>query len=338
MKKSFLQSLGEAIIPTKIRLNIKKYLIKTGTYKVPFSLYGGVFVLSIIFTVIIHFIFVSNIIKNVNPVFIAFASFISLTLIEFSVILVIFLFFWLYYEFIIFNRTRVIEEVLPDFLEEVSVNLRAGMSFDNALWNSIQPEFGVLEKEIEIVSKKVMAGYDTEEALKEFGEKYNSTLLQESIDMIVVGLKSGTNISELIEKIVENVKEASYLKKELIASVTSYVIFITITAIIISPVLFALSFNLMEIIQGLGEKLTITSSYSALPFNFAYKTINPEDFIMFSKICIIIIAIVSSMIIADLREGSIKAGLKYLLLFAPIAYFVYVGSLAIFSGIFGILI
>ncbi|MEM2131040.1 MAG: type II secretion system F family protein [Candidatus Woesearchaeota archaeon] len=335
---SFFKNLGEAIIPNNIRTKLKKYLSKAGIYEVPYSKYGLFFFLSIIFSIGIYFLFAHNYIKRNSPISVAFSSFIILTITEFLIIGFLFLGFFLYYEFVIFNRTREIENVLPDFLDDVSVNLRAGMSFDKALWNSIAPEYGVLEKEIEIVAKKVMAGYDTEEALKEFAEKYNSTLLQESIDMILVGLKSGTNISELIEKISENVKDAYYLKKELIASVTSFVIFIAFTAVIISPILFALSFNLMSIIQNLGEKLSTTSSYNILPFNFGYKTINQKDFILFSKISIIIIATISGMIIADLREGSIKAGLKYVFLFGPVAYLIYIITLSLFSSIFGVLI
>jgi pilus assembly protein TadC len=243
---------------------------------------------------------------------------------------------WMYYELIIFRRTTEIETVLPDFLQEVSVNVRAGMSFDKALWNSVEPEFGVLEKEIENVAKKVMTGEDTEVALKEFSEKYNSTLLQESMDMIIVGLRSGGNISELIDKIVENVKAAYFLKRELLASVTAYIIFITIVAVIISPILFALSFNLMEIIQGLGEKLT-SVTYEGIP-SFDFKAIDSSDFVTFSKIAVIIIAGVAGMIIADLREGSIRAGLKYLVIFIPISYVVYVVMLSILTGVFGVLV
>ncbi|MEM3373856.1 MAG: type II secretion system F family protein [Candidatus Woesearchaeota archaeon] len=335
---SIFKNLGEAIIPKNIRLNLKKYLAKTGNYNVPYSQYGFVFFLSIILTITSYFLFAHNYIKKNSPFAVGISSFIILTITEFITIGLIFLIYFLYYEFVIFNRTREIENVLPDFLDDVSVNLRSGMSFDKALWNSIAPQYGILEKEIEIVAKKVMAGYDTEEALKEFAEKYNSTLLQESIDMIIVGLKSGTNISELIEKIAENVKDAYYLKKELIASVTSFVIFIAFTAVIISPILFSLSFNLMTIIQNLGEKLSITSSYNVLPFNFKFKTIQPKDFILFSKICIIIISTISAMIIADLREGSIKAGLKYIFLFVPISYFVYIISLNLLSSLFSIII
>ena len=96
--------------------------------------------------------------------------------------------------------------------------------------------------------------------------------------MIIIGLRSGGNVSDLIDRIVKNVKEASFLNKELIASVTSYVIFISVVAVVISPILFALSFNLMQIIQSLGEKLSTSSSTGVLSLNFGDNKLNPKDF------------------------------------------------------------
>ena len=262
-------------------------------------------------------------------------SFLALTFVELILITVVFFSFWTYYEFLIFKRTRMIENVLPDFLEDVSVNLRAGMSFDKSLWNSIRPEFGVLEKEIETVAKKVMAGQDTEQALKDFADKYDSTLLHESMDMIIIGLKSGGNIADIIDKIVKNVKDAHFLNQELIASVTSYVIFIAVVAVVISPVLFALSFNMMQIIQSLGEKLNSGVSTGVVSINFGENKVKSEDFVLFSKLAVLIISGISSIIIADLREGSIKAGLKYVFLFLPISYIIYVVMLKAITALFG---
>ncbi len=330
---SFFYNLGKGIMPESFRGKIKGYMQKTGKTDVPYSQYGMIFILTIIMTIVLYFFFIFKTLSTSNIAFMVITTFILLTFIELGFCLVGIIGFWLHYEFIIFKRTREIEEVLPDFLEQVSINLRSGMSFDKALWNSIMPEFGVLEKEIEIVAKRVMAGEDTETALTEFAEKYNSTLLQESMDMIIVGLKSGGNISELIDKIVRNVKEASFLNRELIASVTSYVIFIGVISVAISPVLFALSFNLMQIIQGLGSKLSSSSSYGVLSINFGNK-LNPADFILFSKICVIIISGISSLIIADLREGSIKAGMKYIFIFIPLSYVIYLAMLTLLSGFF----
>ncbi len=335
---TLLESIGKAVTPGKIEHRLKEIILKTGSYNVPYKRYGMTFLLTFLANILIYIFLIFPNLSSYETTILAIVSVISFLIIEIGLIILVILLFWFYYEFIIFRRTREIENVLPDFLEEVSINLRAGMSFDKSLWNSVEPEFGVLEKEIEIVAKRVMAGDDTEEALQDFAGKYDSTLLQESMDMVIVGLKSGGNIAELIDKIVENVKEAYYLRQELIASVTSYIIFISLTALVISPTLFALSFNLMEIIRGLGEKLAVTGSSNLLPFSIGGESINPEDFILFSKISVVVIASMSSMIIADLREGSIKAGFKYVLMFIPVAYGVYVGMLNLFVGIFGLLI
>ena len=325
-------------MPEKFRRKIKSYLEKTGKYKVPFSLYGLIFIISFIVSITVFFIFIFPGLNTAQPVILIITTFLILTGIELGLILIIILGLWLYYEFVIFKRTREIETVLPDFLEQVSVNLRAGMSFDKALWSSILPEYGVLEKEIEIVAKKVMSGDDTEKALKDFASKYKSILLEESMDMIIIGLKSGGNISDLIDRIVENVKEASFLNQELIASVTSYVIFIAVVAVVISPILFALSFNLMGIIQSLGEKLSSSSSYGMMSIDFSDSKINPNDFILFSKLSVGIIAGMSSLIIADLREGSIKAGLKYIFMFIPVSVIIYIVMIKLLGSVFGGLI
>ena len=153
--------------------------------------------------------------------------------------------------------------------------------------------------------------------------------------MIIIGPKSGGNISDIIDRIVENVKEAAFLNQELIASVTGYVIFIFAIAVIISPVLFALSFNLMGIIQSLGEKLSSASSYGMLSINFRDNKLNPEDFILFSKLSVGVIAGMSSLIIANLREGSIKAGIKYIFLFIPLSVYIYIILIKILGSMFG---
>ncbi|MBT3720116.1 hypothetical protein HOG47_00585, partial [archaeon] len=137
------------------------------------------------------------------------------------------------------------------------------------------------------------------------------------------------------DKIVKNVKDAHFLNQELIASVTSYVIFIAVVAVVISPVLFALSFNMMQIIQSLGEKLNSGVSTGVVSINFGENKVKSEDFVLFSKLAVLIISGISSIIIADLREGSIKAGLKYVFLFLPISYIIYVVMLKAITALFG---
>ena len=335
-----LKHLGEICelhFPRKIRLNLREYLIKAGHYTTPYEKIGISFIGAIIFNIIVYIFFILPGLKTISTgILLIFLSIIVFVISYYISILLSGVALYVYFEISIYKRTIEIEEVLPNFLQEVSVNLRAGMTFDKALRNSVEPEFGVLEKEIEIVAKKVMSGEDTETALLEFANKYNSPLLRESMDLIVIGLKSGGQISDLIDRVVFNVQEASYLKKELIANVTSYIIFITLVAIIIAPTLFALSFNLMQIIQSLGEKLMTSGAQNLVAgFSFGGSNVDPNDFIKFSRYSIVIIAIASSMIIADLREGNIKGGIKYIFIFIFVAFFVYEIMLKVFIGMFG---
>src|SRR4030043_1012258 len=74
----------------------------------------------------------------------------------------------------IFNRTKAVEAVFPDFLQLTSANISAGMPIDRALWYAVRPGFGVLAKEIESVAKNTMAGEDLRRALGNFSKKNNS--------------------------------------------------------------------------------------------------------------------------------------------------------------------
>ncbi|MBD3203815.1 hypothetical protein GF327_05945 [Candidatus Woesearchaeota archaeon] len=329
---TFFYDFGEMLIPFKFRVKLRSYVKKTGKGRLHYELYAVLFLLSLIISFAVLFFFLM-------PKF-GVLGFFLFPLIFIGLLIATSVFIWMYYEILMFKRKEKIEEVLPDFLENVSVNLRAGMTFYKALWNSVEPEYDVLAKEIEIVSKKVMTGEDTEQALKEFADKYDSNLLKESIDLIIVGLRSGGEISDLIDRVVDNVKEASFLKKELIANVMSYVIFISLISLIIAPSLFALSYNLMLIMKDLGAKLASSGGGGGGDVlsgigSFGAGFIKDSDFINFSRWCIIIISISSSVIIADLREGSIKGSVKYVFFFIGISMVVYFITLKIFTAIFG---
>ncbi|MBN2423191.1 type II secretion system F family protein [Candidatus Woesearchaeota archaeon] len=324
---NILYRIGKILVPFKYDHKLKEYVKKTGSTKVHYELYALMFIFSFLFSILIIYFLLPKL---------GFIMIVFFPVLIITIFLVFSLLVWMYYEIKLFKRKEKIEKVLPDFLGEVAVNLRAGMTFDKALWNSVEPEYDVLAKEIEIVAKKVMSGKDTEDALREFSSKYKSPILRESIDLIIVGLRSGGEISDLIERVVDTVKQASFLKKELVANIMSYVIFISMISLFIAPTLYALSYNLMLIIQDLGTKLTssgATGMVSGLS-TFGQVVISRKDFVDYSRWCIVIISVTTSLIIADLREGSIKGSIKYVFIFIGISLIVYEIMLIMFTAIF----
>jgi Flp pilus assembly protein TadB len=227
------------------------------------------------------------------------------------------------------------EETLPDFLQVVSSNLKGGMSFENALLGAIKPRFTILANEMAEVSKKVMTGYEMEVALSELSNKYDSPMLRRSIDLMRGELESGGQIAELIDRIVENLKTTKTLKDEISTSAVSYTIFIAVIVIVIAPLLFALSFNLLMVILNFVSRLSAaTTSVGALPFSVDEVAIKPKHFRYFSIAAISLISFFSSLIISIVEKGNVKSGLKYIPIFFFSSLSLYFLFMKILSVIF----
>ena len=243
----------------------------------------------------------------------------------------------------VYKRTQQIEEVLPDFLQLTSANISAGMTIDRALWFAVRPRFGVLAKEMEEIAKATTAGEDLEQALLSFSKKYDSRILKESISLLIAGINAGGEIGELLNKIASNIEETKLMKKEISASVTTYVIFIAAASILAAPLLYALSAQLLEFVKSIAVSTSSTSSTAgpALAGGISLKLsgdgIAIGDFRIFSYVLISITNLFSAAIISTIRKGRVKDGLKNIPIYIILSLIVYwVASLAmgaLFSGI-----
>ncbi len=248
-----------------------------------------------------------------NLVFVVIVMAIVWALIFFGVLFLVWLLFYLMLDFRIFQRKTSIEDVLADFLQLTSANIRAGMPIDRALWFSVRPRFGVLANEIEIVAKETMSGKDLETALTDFTKKYDSPLLKRSMSLLIEGLRAGGEVGELLNKISTNISESRIMKKEMSANVTTYVIFITFATVAAAPVLFALSNQLLHIIHSIVSTISLPSGgVAGFGASFTTLAIKPSDFRLFSVIMLTVTSFFSAAIVAIIRRGSVKAGLKYI--------------------------
>lgn len=69
-----------------------------------------------------------------------------------AVAVIIAAYFYLHLVLAADSRARRIEQILPDALQLVSANVRAGMTIDKALWLTARPELGTFEKELRIMA------------------------------------------------------------------------------------------------------------------------------------------------------------------------------------------
>lgn len=233
---------------------------------------------------------------------------------------------FMYFDIIMYQRTKQIEEYLPDFLQLVSANINAGMTIERAMWFAVKPKFGILAKEIEDVAKATIAGEELDKALLKFSVKYNSRLLKEAINLIVAGANSGGQMAELLNKISLNIKETQLMRKEISASVTTYSIFIGVATILAAPVLMALSTELLKIVQKITSSIHLENTVgvnSLFSFNFSADSIAIGSFQNFAVMVLLISSFFSAAIISTIKSGSVKDGLKLIPIFMVVSVLLY---------------
>ena len=243
-----------------------------------------------------------------------------------------------------FQRKLMVEDVLPDFFQLASANIRAGMPIDRALWFAVRPRFGVLAKEIEEVAKKTLGGGNLDEALVDFAKKYDSDILLRSVNLLNEGMKAGGNVGDLLDKISSNIQEMKILKKEMAANVTTYAIFITFAAIVAAPLLFGLSGQLLVVVQEITEDIDMSGTEMeggddmglgiagvAMEFSGEGETINQDHYRIFVYVCLTFSSILSAMIVSIIKKGNVKEGGHLIPVYMIVSYTIYLVSAKVMS-------
>ena len=251
-------------------------------------------------------------------------------------------FFWTVFYFVIdfkiYNRKKQVEEVLPDFLQLASANINAGMPIDKALWFAVRPRFGILAKEIEEVAKSTIVGEDLGPALIKFSNKYDSVMLKRTVNLIIEGLEAGGEIGPLLNKISIDIQETRIIRKDMAANVTTYVIFISFATLGAAPFLFALSGQLLSIIQNLVSNINIpkeATSGGMMSMSFSSTAITMHDYTIFAIATLTVTAFFSAVIISTIRFGNVRDGIKYIPIFIIVTVTLYLIASKILSFFLG---
>ena len=310
------------LIKSDIKIDVNKLLIQSSI---------GTFVLSII--ILLFFMTQLKLAANFTS---SLISFYMLSLLIALAIAIFFIYSWITLKKI--KRKKEIENVLADYLQLVATNLNAGMPIDQAMWYAVRERFGILANEVEVIARKVTSGYDLEQALMEFTDKYDSDLLKKSMVLLVEGLKSGGELAGLVSKISWNIKETQVLEREISAEVTTYVIFITLAAIIIAPFLYALSHRIIILMSEILASINVESIAGLgnnLPLSFSGgEAISPSDFKTFVFINLGISAVLAAMIISTIKKGNIKSGLKSIPIFLAVSIIIFLIASIILTAVF----
>ncbi len=235
------------------------------------------------------------------------------------------------------NRAAQIEEVLPEALLMVAANMRAGMSLDNAIFQSAKAEFGPLADEIRLMSAKTLK-MPLQRALFEMGERVRSTNVKRAVKLLVLGSVLGGKMAALLYGVARDGRDLKGLNTEIKNATVMYAIFIAMGVMVISPFLFATSVFYSQIVStlppppvGLQEQIaqgTTAAGVTApsLPFFGGTSTgdaLTTDEIRGFTLAAMTMTSFFSALLLGIIRHGKLSRGFGYVPVFV-------VGSLIAF--------
>ena len=218
---------------------------------------------------------------------------------------------------------KFVESILPDALQLIASNMKSGLTTERALFVAGRPEFGPLQVELKVASKRISSGEKMEDALKGIGEKINSVVLAKTLWLISQGIKSGGQIADLLFQLSDDLKNQNAIQEEINSNISIYILLILFSAVFGAPLLFGVS---SFIVQVLSKQIAQTPSLdiSDVPASANLNIISgfasggepllgPEFILMFSMIMVVFTTVFSSLTIGVINTGKEINGLRYLL-------------------------
>ncbi|MDP2908185.1 MAG: type II secretion system F family protein, partial [Nanoarchaeota archaeon] len=204
------------------------------------------------------------------------------------------------------------EKALPDALQLMSSNLRAGLTPEKALLLSARPEFGPLTTEINRVGKEIAIGKDIDEALLGITKRVKSDKISKTVMLIVSGIRAGGELASLLDQTARNLRDQDFVDQKIRSSVRMYVIFIFSAVGLGAPMLYGLSSFLVEVMTNVLGKVEIPKTTTmSMPINITQVSISIDFVIKYVITSLIITSILGSMVLGLINKGEEKQGLKY---------------------------
>ncbi len=238
------------------------------------------------------------------------------------------------------KRSHFVESILPDALQLMAANIKSGFIPSRAMLLSARKEFGPLSDAIKQAGKEMMTGKSLQEALSTIPKTIKSTVLDNTISLIIRGVRSGGQLVSLFEETATDIRRKESIKKEVKANILMYGIFIGFAGCVGAPALYALSSYLVTTISRLGAVAQVPAEFqSRLPLmKFGQIDISADFLFWFSIAAIVITTLFGGLIIGIIDSGKEKSGIKYMPIMMLIGLAVFLVGRIVVTSMFGTLI
>jgi hypothetical protein len=239
---------------------------------------------------------------------------------------------------------KKVEKILPDALQLIASNIKSGLTTEKSLLASALPEFGAFGIELKNVSKNLLSGEKIEKALMQVPKNIKSNVLDRTIWLIVKGIKSGGQISNLLVQLSSDLREENALKGEISANISMYIMLIFFSAAFGAPALFGISSFIVGVLAEQSEIGGISPEMIAeyggqnpalSMLGGSSGAISEEFIIFFSEIALVVTCVSAAFVLGIISTGREKGGIRYIPVLLIIGFILFFVVRIVIESMFG---
>ncbi|MFA5745339.1 MAG: type II secretion system F family protein [archaeon] len=220
-----------------------------------------------------------------------------------------------------------IERYWPEALRLIADTMKSGSSFDYALREVSSADFGPLSNEFNEIVRRLEMGDNMSQALDHMALRIESKIVRRTITLIQECLKTGAQLSEVLEDIASDTKQMFRIKKERETKTMLQTIFIFAAGAVIAPFIFGLTNVITQFLTTVATTSGIASA-EALEISKATQVI----MVLLLDLYVLLEVAAAAVIISLMREGKFTNAIIFFPIMIIIAYLIYWGAQVLISG------
>lgn len=211
-----------------------------------------------------------------------------------------------------------IERHWPDSLRLVADTMKSGASFEYALREASTADFGALSYEYNEIIRRLEMGDNMSTALTHMATRINSKIIRRTVTLIQECLRTGAQLSEILEEIANDTKNLYRIKKERVTKTMLQTIFIFAAGAVVAPFIFGLTNVITTFLTDVATKSGIVSG---TVLDKAISTQATTSLLL--DLYVVIEAAAAAVIVSLMREGKFSNAIIMFPVMVIVAYIVY---------------
>ena len=225
--------------------------------------------------------------------------------------------------FIAERRAQAVEDTLPNALQIMSSNIRAGMTPFHSMKLAARDEFGILKTELDRATTKALGTESFSDALKDMSNNIRLPALERSVKLFVRSIESGGHLAKILEETSRDINDNLMLRKELLASTKTYTVLILLTIMIGAPVLLNVSIHFTERLNSMRESFTSSTAEDLGVGLMLNESFSPEFLVDISTVIIAVTSTIACLLIGVIVSGKEKYGIRYAFIIVPLSLTIF---------------